>query len=202
MNIEEKEISGRRRREFLRILGVGSGAGVLTALQACGGGGDYQSSESLYSDLLADSDFWSRSRKLFTGRTGNKIYFDIDADLTKPSSTSKILAASTLRKTLSTSLTQDDLVEPRDERLRMARNLGVDLSQVAFVDSATDGMMKLLLGLAWEPGQVVVTSNQEHPSILAFLRSARHIFQIEIAVVNLPLQVSGAEEIADLSANG
>lgn len=177
----------QRRREFLRIAGLGSGVGALTTLQACGGGTDYQSTADLQEALVADAGFWARSQSLFNKPADGTLNFNIDTGSSKPLSTARILAADPRRGALSAGRRSGaERVQPHGQRSAIARHLGVDVAQLALVNSATDGMMKLLLGLSWTAGDVVVISNQEHPSIVGFLSSVRHIRKIEISSVEIP----------------
>lgn len=67
-------------------------------------------------------------------------------------------------------------------RARVAGLLGCDPWEVALTGATTDGVNTVLAGLDLEPGDEVVTSDEEHPGLLAPLASARDRRGIEIRV--------------------
>jgi len=68
-------------------------------------------------------------------------------------------------------------------RARVARLFGCDPWEVALNGATTDGVNTVLSGLDLEPGDEIVTSDEEHPGLLAPLASARERRDIEIRVV-------------------
>ncbi len=68
-------------------------------------------------------------------------------------------------------------------RLRIARLMGCDPWEVTLTGATTDGVNTVLGGLDLEPGDEIVTSDEEHPGLLAPLASARERRGIEIRVV-------------------
>jgi L-cysteine/cystine lyase len=61
--------------------------------------------------------------------------------------------------------------------------LGCDETEVALTGSTTDGVNTVLAGLDLQPGDQIVTSDEEHPGLLAPLGLARRRFGIEVKVV-------------------
>ncbi len=61
--------------------------------------------------------------------------------------------------------------------------LGCAPSEVALTGSTTDGVNTVLGGLAWQAGDEVVTSDEEHPGLLAPLGRLRRQFGVEVRVV-------------------
>ena len=68
-------------------------------------------------------------------------------------------------------------------RARVAGVLGCDPWEVALTDATTDGVNTVLSGLDLEPGDEIVTSDEEHPGLLAPLAAARERRGVEIRVV-------------------
>lgn len=68
-------------------------------------------------------------------------------------------------------------------RAGYASVLGCDASEVALTGSTTDGVNTVIAGLDLRPGDEVLTSDQEHPGLLAPLARARVRHGIEVRVV-------------------
>jgi L-cysteine/cystine lyase len=68
-------------------------------------------------------------------------------------------------------------------RAGYASVLGCDESDVALTGSTTDGVNTVLGGLDLQPGDEIVTSDEEHPGLLAPLGRARRRCGIEVKVV-------------------
>jgi L-cysteine/cystine lyase len=67
----------------------------------------------------------------------------------------------------------DEVLRVRDEiRTHVAALLGVDRTQVALTSSTTDGCNIVLAGLDLAPGDEVVTTDSEHPGLLAPLHAS------------------------------
>ncbi len=61
-------------------------------------------------------------------------------------------------------------------RQRIAGLLGATSQEIAFTRNATDGVNLVLAGLEWQPGDEVITTDEEHPAIahpLGYLRRER-----------------------------
>jgi selenocysteine lyase/cysteine desulfurase len=68
-------------------------------------------------------------------------------------------------------------------RARVAGLLGCDPWEVALNGATTDGVNTVLSGLDLEPGDEIVTSDEEHPGLLAPLAEVRDRRGVEIRVV-------------------
>jgi selenocysteine lyase/cysteine desulfurase len=78
----------------------------------------------------------------------------------------------------------DELMElAADLRAAYARVLGADAGEVALTGSTTDGVNTILAGLDLRPGDEIVTSDEEHPGLLAPLGRARHRSGVSVRVV-------------------
>lgn len=67
-------------------------------------------------------------------------------------------------------------------RTAYATVLGADASEVVLTGSTTDGVNTVLGGLTFAPGDEIVTSDHEHPGLLAPLRRLRERFGVTITV--------------------
>src|ERR1700739_115823 len=61
-------------------------------------------------------------------------------------------------------------------RAAYAEVLGAEPAAVALTGSTTDGLNTVLGGLRWSAGDEILTSDQEHPGLLAPLRLVRERF--------------------------
>ncbi len=68
-------------------------------------------------------------------------------------------------------------------RRRLAEALGCDLGELALTHSTTDGMNTVVSGLGLGRGDEVLTSDEEHPGLLAPLAAARREHGFEVRVV-------------------
>src|SRR5437763_7148236 len=68
-------------------------------------------------------------------------------------------------------------------REEYARVLGCDSDDVALTGSTTDGINTVLAGLDLRRGDEVLTSDEEHPGVLAPLGRARRRFGVRIRIV-------------------
>jgi len=67
-------------------------------------------------------------------------------------------------------------------RAGYAAVLGADQAEVALTGSTTDGVNSVLGGLSFKPGDEIVTSDQEHPGLLAPLRRLRERFGVKLTM--------------------
>ena len=70
-----------------------------------------------------------------------------------------------------------------DLRARYAAALGCDFTSVALTGSTTDGVNTVIAGLDLRPGDEVLTTDEEHPGLLAPLARARIRHGITVRVV-------------------
>jgi L-cysteine/cystine lyase len=76
------------------------------------------------------------------------------------------------------------LLESTEElRARYAGLLGCDPGETAITRSTTDGVNVVLAGLDLQPGDEIVTSDEEHPGLLAPLGAARKRRGVEVRTV-------------------
>jgi selenocysteine lyase/cysteine desulfurase len=75
-------------------------------------------------------------------------------------------------------------------RSSYARALGCDDSDVALTTCTSEGVSAIVGGLDLEPGQEILTSDEEHPGLLGALQAARDLRGVTVSMVPL-------REIAD-----
>lgn len=68
-------------------------------------------------------------------------------------------------------------------RAAYAEVIGAEAAEVALTGSTTDGLNTVLGGLALGRGDEILTTDQEHPGLLAPLRRAREVHGVKIRVV-------------------
>lgn len=85
-------------------------------------------------------------------------------------------------------------------RARYAEVLGCDQTDVALTGSTTDGVNTVIGGLELRPGDEIVTSDEEHPGLLAPLGRARRRWGIEVKVVPFTEVAQAASEATRLIA--
>jgi L-cysteine/cystine lyase len=100
-------------------------------------------------------------------------------------------AAAAVRELLEGDLAEGRIGKPRfenakllaeDTRERYAEVLGAAVEEVALTSSTTGGVNTVLAGLSWKAGDEVVTSDQEHPGLLAPLRRLAVVSGVSIKV--------------------
>ena len=78
----------------------------------------------------------------------------------------------------------EQTLELRDRaRAGYASVLGCDPSEVALTGSTTDGVNTVIGGLDLRPGEEILTTDQEHPGLLAPLARARRRHGVDVRVV-------------------
>jgi L-cysteine/cystine lyase len=95
-------------------------------------------------------------------------------------------------------LAYEELLGHLDEaRAALAAVLGTDIPSVAVTHSTTEGMNLAIGALDWRPGDRVVTTNLEHPGVLAPLATIRDRYGVEVVVADIG---DGGDDEATLAA--
>lgn len=71
------------------------------------------------------------------------------------------------------------------QREAYARLLGCSPSRVALTTSTSEGINRVVAGLGLQPGDQIVTSDEEHPGLLGALQVARDVFGASVRMVPL-----------------
>jgi selenocysteine lyase/cysteine desulfurase len=82
-------------------------------------------------------------------------------------------------------------------RTRLAERLGAEAEEVAITRNASESMATLLLGLDLRAGDEVVTTDHEHPRMLATLRQRVERDGIVLRTVTLPMPLADPGDVVD-----
>lgn len=88
------------------------------------------------------------------------------------------------------------------QRAGYARVLGCDPSELALTGSTTDGVNTVIAGLDLRPGDEVLTSDEEHPGLLAPLGRAQQVRGVRVRVVpfaQLPGEIGASTRLVACS---
>lgn len=174
-----------KRRDFLRVLGMGAGTAALGPLVGCGGSSASTiptEVERVRALLLRDEAFWAQVEKSFTLNPG-VFYGDTGTAGSMPLSTLKVFDDENREQARTAASGYNNL---RPERERVAPSFGVDPDELALTGSCTSGMCHAMYGMTWERGDVIVTTNQEHGSGNGILNVLSARYGVEISRVAMP----------------
>ena len=173
-----------KRRDFLRMLGYGAGAATLgPMLAACGSSNAQSTSEALRAQLVQDAGFWSGVQGMFVLNPA-KTFMNIGTAGSMPSTVLDVFATQNRAKAVDCLNGYSNLL---DLRKAAAPGFGVDADELAFSANTSSGMCHAILGIDWEPGDVVVTTNHEHGGGDTPLKIATDRYGIEVSRIAMPV---------------
>lgn len=86
-----------------------------------------------------------------------------------------------------------------EERQIVAPSFGCSPDELAFTNSTSDGLFRVLFGLSWRPGDEVITTDQEHSGCSTPLRVIAEKYGLVVKTVAIPLDAAlSAEKIVAL----
>ncbi len=179
---EQLQAWSPKRRDFMRMLGIGAGAIAAGSLGACGGASAQTAAERQRAALLADEAFWTSVQGRFL-LNPNKLFMNIGTagsmprDVVEQYNADNIAYATESSSGYSNWLTQ---------RTAMAPGFGVDPEELVISYNTSDGMSKSILGIPWQAGDVVITTNHEHPGGYVPLGIAVERYGVIVRRVILP----------------
>lgn len=176
---------GRNRRDFLRILGSGALAATLAPLAGCSSGHASSRIDELRTQLLADERFWADVNAMFPLNPAKR-FMNIGTAGSMPKLALDLFDSENRAKAADCLSGYTNLLA---ERTQVAPGFGVDPDELAFSANTSSGMCHAILGLAWNPGDVIVTTNHEHgggetPMAIAVARYGIEIDRIALPVGN------------------
>lgn len=175
---------GAKRRDFLRMLGQGAGAAALGPLLfACGGSNSQTRAQDLRAQLVQDEAFWTEVQKLFVLNPA-KTFMNIGTAGSMPKLALDMLDVESRKKAAESGSGYSNLL---DLRRQVAPGFGVDAEELAFSANTSSGMCHAILGIPWQAGDVVVTTNHEHGGGDTPLNIARDRYGIEISRIAMPV---------------
>ena len=173
-----------KRRDFLRMLGYGAGAATLgPMLMACGSSNSATAAETLRLQLAADEAFWTNVQSMFTLNPA-KTFMNIGTAGSMPKQTLDLFDTENRKKAAESGNGYSNLL---DLRKLAAPGFGVDADELAFSANTSSGMCHAILGIPWQAGDVIVTTNHEHGGGLTPLNIAKDRYGIEISMIPMPV---------------
>ena len=194
-----------KRRGFLTMLGVTGGLAAMGGLSGCSNSEAADASAALRIQLLADANFWTDVQSRFV-LNPSKLFMNIGTAGAMPKVTVDKFAAENLdyavesRNGYSTFATQRTAIARGTGALAGA-GFGVDVDELVVSYNTSDGMCHSILGIPWERGDVVITTNQEHPGGDVPLAIARDRYGLIVRRIVLPVGNGvSPQQYADLFA--
>lgn len=173
-----------KRRDFLRMMGYGAGAAALgPILAACGDANGQSVADDLRAQLLQDEAFWTDVQNRFV-LSSDKTYMNIGTGGSMPKVVLDVFQEENLRKAATSASGYGNLAALREQ---VAPGFGVDGDELAFSGNTSSGMCHAILGLDWQPGDVVVTTNHEHGGGNTPLAIAVNRYGIEVSRIEMPV---------------
>jgi|GEM_PF-2405260 len=168
-------VYSNRRRDFLRMLSVCAGGGFLKAITA------FPLTEK---EVLADDAiFWESVERLFSEKHG-AISLDVDALHRQPIATLDVLQQKDRE------FSGEDFSVMTDQRRKIARLLNINTENLALTRGTSDSLRKIIFGIDWSPGDIIVTTNHEHPVVTSSLELLKKYYSIEVIEINIPAKYS------------
>ncbi len=174
------QIDDSARRKFLQMIGAGTALaatgfhgsllanpGLLNAAQRGGGGGPAVS--PWRSDFILD-----RSR----------VFMNIGTAGSMPRKVVQAYNEANIEKAKNS---LNGYGNYADIRQRIAPGFGVGADECALSYNTTDGMCSAVLGIPWKEGDVIVTTNHEHPGGNSPMAVVAAKYGVEIRRVSLPV---------------
>ena len=173
-----------KRRDFLRVLGYGAGSIALgPMLAACGGSNAQTTAEMLRAQLVKDEAFWTDIQKMFI-LNPEKTYLNIGTAGSMPKVVLDVFSEENRKKAADSGNGYSNLLAQRQQ---VAPGFGVDADELAFSANTSSGMCHAILGLDWQRGDVVVTTNHEHGGGDTPLAIAVNRYGIEVSRIAMPV---------------
>jgi isopenicillin-N epimerase len=171
-----------KRRDFMRALGIGAGALVGGSLVGCGGASAQSASESARATLLANEAFWADVQSKFLLDPG-RLFMNIGTAGSMPRSVVERYNAGNIEYATQSMSGYSNWLP---QRTAMAPGFGVDPDELVISYNTSDGMSKAIMGIPWERGDVVITTNHEHPGGYVPLGIAVERYGVVVRRVTLP----------------
>ena len=173
----------QNRRDFLRVLGSGALAATLGSLAGCSSGNASSRIDELRNQLLADEGFWRDVNAMFPLNPAKR-FMNVGTAGSMPKVSLDLFDTENRAKAAECLSGYTNLLA---ERTQVAPGFGVDPDELAFSANTSSGMCHSILGIQWTPGDVVVTTNHEHPGGNVPLAIAEARYGIQIDRVALPV---------------
>lgn len=173
----------RNRRDFMRVLGSGALLATLGPLAGCSQGNASSLTDELRRQLVADDRFWAEVNAMFPLNPAKR-FMNIGTAGSMPNVALDLFDQENRAKAAECLSGYTNLLA---ERTQVAPGFGVDPDELAFSANTSSGMCHAILGIVWNPGDVIVTTNHEHPGGDVPMAIAAARYGIEISRVALPV---------------
>jgi selenocysteine lyase/cysteine desulfurase len=173
-----------KRRDFLRMLGYGAGAAALgPALMACGSSNSATPAAELRAQLMANEAFWADVQNMFT-LDPTRTFMNIGTAGSMPKVALDLFDTENRKKARESGNGYSD---HNALRALVAPAFGVDVDELAFSANTSSGMCHAILGIPWQRGDVIVTTNHEHGGGNTPLNIAVDRYGVEISRIEMPV---------------
>lgn len=173
-----------KRRGFLRMLGYGAGAAALgPGLMACSDSHSATAADDLRSQLMADEAFWTTVQGMFI-LDPERTFMNIGTAGSMPKVALDVFDTENRAKAASSGNGYSNHLALRQQ---VAPSFGVDPDELAFSANTSSGMCHAILGIPWQAGDVIVTTNHEHGGGNTPLAIAQDRYGIEISRIEMPV---------------
>lgn len=194
------------RRQFIAGLSLPVGAAALSEVafpknvgRALSVAGQLSSVQGTPAALARDEDFWFEIRDAFT--TDNSL-INLQSGGVSPSP--KVVQEAVKRyldySNTTPTYTMWEVLEPQEEniRQRLAREWGVDAEEVAIVRGTSEGMQICQNGIDLEPGDEVLTTNQDYVRMIWTYQQREEREGIVLKQISIPTPSEDPAEIVRL----
>lgn len=171
------------RRDFMRIIGSGAALAALGPLAACSHSHASSPIDELRAQLLADEAFWTNVRDMFILNPAKR-FMNVGTAGSMPKVALDLFDTENRAKAAESGNGYSNLLA---ERTQVAPGFGVDPDELAFSANTSSGMCHAVLGIDWNPGDVIVTTNHEHGGGETPLAIATARYGIEVSRIPLPV---------------
>jgi isopenicillin-N epimerase len=186
------------RRQFLgRIAGSAALAlrpGTLEAVQSAA----RKVAERLPEDVAADEDFWREVQQAFTV---DRTLINLNNGGVSPSPR---VVQDAMRRYLEFSnqapvYTMWEILEPQIESVRkgLAGAFGCDPEEMAITRNASEALETCILGLDLQPGDEVLTTNQDYPRMLTTWRQRERRDKVVLRMISFPVPPPSLDDLLE-----
>jgi isopenicillin-N epimerase len=170
------------RRDFMRVLGAGAGLAAFGSLAGCGNSSNAETPIETLRARIVQQNLAAQVRPKFIFPSSTAI-MNVGTSGSMPQ---EVLDRYNQENIEAARLAPGGYGSLAAERELVAPGLGADVDELVFSYNTSDGMCKAILGLDWQPGDVVVTTNHEHGGGNTPLSIAMDRYGIKVDRVALP----------------
>jgi isopenicillin-N epimerase len=180
-----------KRRAFLKMTSLLAGSAAVGGLAGCSGSSAQSPTDALRLQLLADASFWTTVQQRFV-LNPQRLFMNIGTAGAMPRSVLDRFTADNLDYATESRNGYSNFSALRTAIARGTGTLdgagfGVDPDELVISYNTSDGMSQIIGGIVWERGDVVITTNQEHPGGDVPLAIARDRYGLIVRRVVLPV---------------